>query len=79
MSKLKEREDYPVPYGVCFVGCYSLDLYCANDGHPFREGEASFSGATKAGCYRQARRAGWLLSEKKDLAICPACRKADVF
>jgi len=58
---------------------YSLDLYCDNrDGHMHSWGEFDYAGAfgefygrDRAYCYRQARKAGWLLGHERDL--CPRC------
>ncbi len=64
------------------VGCYTMDLYCANwhDKDPstcvgVSPGYApQFTGQTEAQCKRQARKAGWKFSRWD--AICPACAKA---
>jgi len=62
------------------VGGYHLDLYCDGydaarqpvDGvHELQEFPHTFTGELGAACRRQARRQGWLLSEKQQL--CPKC------
>ena len=55
---------------------YSLDLYCDSDAkHTYEENKkwspAQYFGETFAGCARQARRDGWLISKKRQL--CPKC------
>jgi hypothetical protein len=65
---------YPKPFGVCIVGGYSLDLYCANDEHAYKKGKDSFAGSSKADSFRYAKSAGWKISESKDIAICPDCQ-----
>lgn len=65
------------------VGCYSLDLYCDNEGahpHNYRNGNnledgqfpSQYTAETASSCRRQARKVGWKLG-KKDL--CPRCAK----
>lgn len=57
------------------VGCYSLDLYCDGNGggHVYNEFPHFFVGKSASSCYRQARRAGWRLSIRSGVAICPKC------
>lgn len=58
------------------VGCYTLDLYCDNakpqDGiHEWNEFPHQFFDEFGSTCRSNARKAGWLLSEKR--ALCPKC------
>lgn len=63
------------PYGVCVVGGYSLHLYCVNGDHAKQAGQDEFAGRTKAVAFTQARKAGWLINEQKDMAYCPGCAR----
>jgi len=64
------------------VGCYVLDLYCDNDDCPSAEGRHrggknepdQFTGPSKRYCYRDAKKAGWKISDKRDAAYCPDCK-----
>lgn len=64
------------------VGGYSLDLYCdlvevksgqVTDalGHRYNEFPHEFYGQTGPECDRDARKRGWLISQKRTL--CPKC------
>jgi len=53
------------------VGGYVLDLYCDNN-YCIQKGEQfQFVAHTLGRAVRQARREGWITSEKRDL--CPSC------
>ena len=59
------------------VGGYSLDLYCDEVGCKDHERNwpVNFYGQTYSECARLARKAGWDISRKDNIATCPACRK----
>lgn len=69
------------------VGCYTLDLYCDEDGCPndcaryTSDGRGAppgqFTGETGGECRSQAKRAGWKLTRRdgEGHASCPAHRK----
>lgn len=73
MPKKFTKDEYPKEYGCCIVGAYELHLYCANDNHPYGEGTLETGGHTKFEAFKSARAMGWIISEEKDLAICPFC------
>lgn len=75
MPKRFTKEEYPKPFGMCVVGGYELHLYCANDKHPYGEGELQTGGNNKFEAFNGARKMGWIISEPKDIAICPYCVK----
>ncbi len=56
-----------------YVGCYSIDLYCDHSDHDRATGMTStryalnqYTGRTEGGCFRDARRDGWLISKKRE-------------
>jgi len=54
------------------VGCYTLDLYCDNaDCTDTRDGPWQYCAETGATCRREARDAGWIITDEKQ--ICPKC------
>lgn len=55
------------------AGAYSLDLYCdaKNPAHKHGEFPHQFVDELGSVCRAAARKAGWLISEKRDL--CPKC------
>lgn len=62
------------------VGCYSVDLYCDNEGNcpkSWSPETATYTGETEGECLRQARRHGWLITRAKHKgerkAYCPKC------
>lgn len=58
------------------VGCYSIDLYCDGEyRHGYQEDMAQFADADESRCYRQARRAGWVVNTREQKAYCPTCAK----
>lgn len=58
------------------VGCYSIDLYCDGEySHDYDEGKADFADKNESRCYRQARRAGWIINTREQKAYCPNCTK----
>lgn len=76
------KDIFEKPMGFCIVGGYDLHLYCANKNNEIHnynsglKGFGEFGGNNKFEAFRFARQAGWVISEKKDLAICPDCVKA---
>jgi hypothetical protein len=57
------------------VGCYDLNLYCdvcrpTGGGLPMAE----YTGYDRAECYRDARKDGWIISNRKQTCTCPDCR-----
>lgn len=69
------------------IGCYSLDLYCANHAadcvsiheqsvHKWAEFPITFCGYTGGECRRQARKVGWRIYLREQVAFCPKCRHA---
>jgi len=61
------------------VGCYTLDLYCENDGqypdgiHSYDEFPHTYSHENGSQCRSAARKDGWKLTQGK--AICPKCTR----
>ena len=58
------------------VGCYTLDLYCDNEGascHEFDEFPHSYGAEFGSQCRAEARRDGWKLHNGQ--AICPKCNR----
>ena len=57
------------------VGCYTLDLYCEEDGHPHEYNEFPHQYIHEFGstCRRMARKDGWILDRQNCKAICPKC------
>lgn len=54
------------------AGCYTLDLYCDHpDCTDNRDGPWQYTAETGATCRREARDAGWLITDEKQ--ICPKC------
>lgn len=70
-----QDKEYEKPTGCCIIGGYTLDLYCANpiNIHAYQTHADSYGGNNWMEAVIQARRAGWRLDFKKDLAICPSC------
>ena len=69
---------------MSIVGCYSLDLYCENFdiyerevedkfGHRYDDFPDEFTGYDRAECFRNARKAGWVINVRKHTAYCPKC------
>jgi len=61
------------------VGCYSMDLYCANQPSDtckggYMSGAWQFTGQTEAECKREARSKGWRFT--KGDTTCPHCNRA---
>ncbi len=80
MAKKFTKENFPKPVGICIVGGYELHLYCANESavHGYdknhnKEGKLETGANNKFEAFADARRCGWIISEKKDIAICPKC------
>lgn len=59
------------PKPICIVGCYVLDLYCANKCDPLNR-RTQYTGANQWECFADARKSGWVLGGG-DLAYCPKC------
>lgn len=64
---------------------YSLHLYCDIKGCPNSQAKGSgdnfappgeFSDEDRSVCYKQARRAGWLVNHRYRTTVCPTCAKA---
>lgn len=60
------------------VGCYSLHVYCENPAHPPLAGNrGEFTGQTQAEATHNARKAGWLIPNRRGWGIrpvwCPCC------
>lgn len=72
-KNLGKIEDYDRPWGVCIVAGFTLDLYCANTCNPHAIPKRTFQGKTKFIAFDEARKAGWVISERKNLAVCPNC------
>jgi len=55
------------------AGCYTLDLYCdqKSKAHGLNEFPHQFVAELGSQCRSAARKAGWKLTDKKDL--CPKC------
>lgn len=58
------------------VSGYTLDLYCDGEyRHGYQEDNAAFADINQTRCYRQARRAGWIINTRDQKAYCPECVK----
>lgn len=61
------------------VGCYTLDLYCDNEGkfpdgiHEHKEFPRKFTDEHGSRCRKMAREEGWKLNLKDGTALCPKC------
>jgi hypothetical protein len=67
---------------MSWAGCYSLDLYCDNDGAPahlWGEFPHQYHHELGSVCRDRARRAGWLM-RRDGTSLCPKCsgKKAPV-
>lgn len=69
------------------VSGYSVNLYC--DGAPdcpnrlggintYSGPAADFSDEERAQCYKDIRKAGWVLNRRVGTAVCPRCAKAGI-
>jgi hypothetical protein len=58
-------------------GCYSLDCYCDNPGddprHEWDEFPHQWTDEFGSRCRAKARKAGWLIDERKHKFLCPKC------
>ena len=55
---------------------YTVHVYCDVHEHVMPKlniGCDEFTGRTKADAYKIMRQAGWVLSRKDDIAVCPDC------
>lgn len=59
---------------------YTVDLYCDAKGHIGRlDGsslDAQFSDESSQVVWRAIRKAGWVVSRKTGIALCPSCIRA---
>ncbi len=58
--------------------CYSADVYCDHEGHPYGEpgcftNPDAMAGRNKRETDRERRKAGWVKINRQD--ICPICAK----
>ena len=63
------------------VGSFVLHLYCDSPIHkdlPYdqrqKTGPAQFSASSGRSAFREARKCGWRIKQKIDMAHCPYCR-----
>ncbi len=60
------------------VSGYTLDLYCdaENEDHSWQEFPHEYLDPEKgSACRRMARKAGWIINEGNNYALCPKCNK----